>query len=129
MNSLCSVFRYKGNSQDTDKRVGVAIPDANTVRCEGDFAGRDCSISSETGDLSLGSVRIEDEGPYLCKKSFSDGISDSQFRLRQLNVNGKKFTVVFFFTTSKGSIADFQPDGVNSYPKDANNDLLFCQCP
>ena len=46
------------------------------------------SISMETGDLTLGSVRIEDEGPYLCQKSFSDSTRD---RLRQLNVNGKTF--------------------------------------
>ena len=85
---LCSVFRYKGNSPDRDKQVGVAVPDVNIARCEGDFADRDCSISMETGDLTLGSVRIEDEGPYVCRKTFSDGTWD---KLRQLNVNGKVF--------------------------------------
>ena len=61
-------FRYKGNSTHTDKRVGVASLHANIARCEGDFADRDCSISLETGHLTLGSVRIEDEGPYVCQK-------------------------------------------------------------
>ena len=70
-------------------RVGLAIQDTGTARCEGDFASRDCRINYNNGDLTLGSVRIEDEGPYLCQKSFSDGISDSRYRLRQLNVNGK----------------------------------------
>ena len=60
----------------------------NIARCQGVFADRDCSISRETGDLTLGSVRIEDEGPYVCRKSFSDG---TRYRLRQLNVNGKIF--------------------------------------
>ena len=71
----------------------MVVPAANIARCEGDFAARDRSISMETGDLTLGSVRIEDEGPYLCKKAFSGG-SNSRFRLRQLNVNGKMFTII-----------------------------------
>ena len=90
-------FRFKGNSTDIDDRVGLVVPYNRTfdiARCEGDFADRDCSISVETGDLTLGSVRLEDEGFYVCKKSFSDGISDSLYRLRQLNVNGQFSTTI-----------------------------------
>ena len=90
---ICSVFRYKGASPDTDKRVGLVVPEVNIARCERGFADRDCSISKETGDLTLGSVRIEDEGPYVCQKRFSGG-PDSPYRLRLLNVNGKVFEFV-----------------------------------
>ena len=68
----------------------MVIPDANIARCQGIVADRDCSISMETGDLTLGSVRVEDEKPYVCKKIFRDG---TRYRMRQLNVNGKVFTV------------------------------------
>ena len=81
-------FRFKGDSPDPDKQVGLVIPDANYARCQGIFADRDCSISMETGDLTLGSVRIEDEGPYMCRKGFSDY---TRYRLRQFNVNGNMF--------------------------------------
>ena len=70
------------------------------AECQGDFADRDCSISMETRDLTLGSVRIEDEGADMCRKIFSDG---TRYRLRQLNVNGKVF-VIDFFTCEKMSI-------------------------
>ena len=87
-------FRYKGDSPDTDKRVGLAVTAIEKAECQGDFADRDCRISKETGDLTLDSVRIEDEGPYLCGKSFSGG-SDSRYRLRQLNVNGNMFEFAY----------------------------------
>ena len=74
----------------------VGTAPVGIARCEGDFLDRDCSISLVTGDLTLGSVRIEDEGLYVCRKSFRDGISDSKFRLRQLNVNGKMFVLYLY---------------------------------
>ena len=74
----------------------MVIPDANIARCQGVFADRDCSISMETGDLTLESVRTEDEGPYVCKKGFNVATWNSTHILRHLNVNGEKFTVVFF---------------------------------
>ena len=90
---LCSVFRYKGNKPVIYKRVGLAVTAIGKAECQGDFQHRDCSISMETGDLILGSVRMEDEGPYMCREIFSD---DSRYRLRQLNVNGKVFIIDFF---------------------------------
>ena len=87
------VLGSRGIQQTEKKRVGFVITDANLARCERDFAGRNCSISLETGDLTLGSVRMEDEGPYVCKKSFRSDSSDSRDRLRQLNVNGKVFVI------------------------------------
>ena len=68
----------------------MGSPDANIARCQGVFTNRDCSINKENGDLTLGSVQIEDEGPYVCQKLFSGGPA-SQYRLRQLNVNGNMF--------------------------------------
>ena len=92
---LC--FRYKGELPDKHKEVGWANADAGVAICKGDFANRDrdCSISLETGDLTLGSVQIQDEGPYVCRKGFNSAISNSTFVLRQLNVNGTMFPLMF----------------------------------
>ena len=70
--------------------MALALPKVDVAVCWRSFADRDCNISMKTGDLTLGSVRVEDEGPYLCKKNFSEG-PDSEYRLRQLNVNGKVY--------------------------------------
>ena len=48
---------------------------------------RNCHINMENGDLILGSVKMEDEGPYLCRRILKDrSVRD---RVRQLNVYGE----------------------------------------
>ena len=82
--------RFKGNSVDPKDQVALAIPDALVARCTGLFSTRGCSINMENGDLTLDTVVVDDEGPYVCRKLFQDNSSySSDYRMRQLNVNGE----------------------------------------
>ena len=48
---------------------------------------RNCHINMETGDLTLGSVKVEDEGPYVCRRIHKDrSVWDW---VRQPNVSGE----------------------------------------
>ena len=107
LDSLLTEFRfcrYKGESYDHDDQVALAIR-STLAKCTGLFEDREgCSISTKNGALTLTTVVVSDEGPYVCKKSFkSDGSSDVgssdswQYRIIQLNVNGKMYIILCLY--------------------------------
>ena len=55
--------------------------------CEGNFRNRHCKVNTETGDVTIGSVRVQDEGTYMCRRFYLD--RDAIDSVKQLNVNGE----------------------------------------
>ena len=90
--------RFKGKSTDDNDQIAVAVPDLADARCTGPFSERGCSVNIQNGDLTLDTVVVGDEGPYVCRKTFKGStttyplrpINDSiPYRVRQLNANGE----------------------------------------
>ena len=81
-------FWYKGNGTSGD-RIGLSFSGLGGVR-QCSLPG--CTISPDTGDMTISSISLDDEGWYTCKKSVSSAeFNADSLHFVKVNVNVQPF--------------------------------------